>query len=91
MKKNKVLVTGIFSAVFIAGLAVIISSKSISPGEFFGSLRALSPRVMSLMILPIIAILFVLGVFLRKKREERKWKKALLITRAKKQAKNARN
>ena len=91
MKKNKILLTGIFSAVFIAGLAVIISSNSISPGEFFSSLRELNPRVMSLIALPIIAVLFVLGVYLRKKSEERKWKKALLKTRAKKQAENARH
>lgn len=83
MKKNKILLTGIFLAIFIVGLGVIISSKSISPGEFFRSLRELNPRVMSLIALPIIAVLFVLGVYLRKKSEERKWKKAILKTRAK--------
>ena len=91
MKKNKILITGIFSAVFIAGLAVIISSKSISPAEFFSSFRELSPRVMSLIVLPIIAVLFVLGVYLRRKSEERKWKKALLKTRARKKAENVRS
>ena len=83
MKKNKILLAGIFLAIFIVGLGVIISSKSISPGEFLSSLRELNPRVMSLIALPIIAVLFVLGVYLRKRSEERKWKKAILKTRAK--------
>jgi hypothetical protein len=85
MKKNKILLTGIFSAIFIGGLGVIMSSNSISLGELFGSFRELNPRIMSLLALPIVALLFVLGVYLRKKSEERKWKKALLRTRAKKQ------
>lgn len=91
MKKNKILLTSIFSTIFIAGLAFIISSKSVSPGEFFSSFSELSPRVMSLIALPVIAVIFVLGVIYRKKSEERQWKKALLKTRAKKQAENARN
>ena len=91
MKKNKILLAAIFSTIFIVGLGVIMSNKSISPAELFGSLRELNPRVMSLMALPIIALLFVLGVYLRKKSEERKWKKALLRTRAKKQIENVRH
>jgi hypothetical protein len=85
MKKNKILIAGIFFAVFVIGLGIILSNKHIGPGEFFSSLRELNPRVMSLIALPIIAILFVLGVYLRKKNEERKWKKALKRTRANRQ------
>ena len=83
MKKNKIIVLGIFLTIFIVGLGVIISSKSVGPGEFFSSLREMSPRVMSLMALPIIAILFVFGVYLHKRSEDRKWKKAILKTKAK--------
>ena len=91
MKKSTILILGIFFAVFIVGLAFIVSSNSIGPAELFRSLKELNPRVMSLMVLPLIAILFVLGVYWRRKSEERKWKKALLRTRAKKQAINARD
>jgi hypothetical protein len=83
MKKNKILLASIFFAVFIIGLGIILSNKHIGPSEFFSSLRELNPRVMSLIALPIIAILFVLAAYLRKKSEERKWKKALMRTRAK--------
>lgn len=83
---NKILLSAIFAAVFLAGLGLIISHESVSFGELLRSLKELSPRVMSLIALPILAILFVLGTYLYKKREERKWKKALLQTRAKKQS-----
>ena len=79
---NKVLIASIFIAIFVAGLSVIFSNQSISFGELFGSLSEMNPRIMSLLALPVIAVLFVLGVYLRKKNEERKWKKALLKTRA---------
>ena len=85
MKKNKILIAGIFFAVFVIGLGIILSNKSIGPDEFFSSLKELNPRVMSLIALPVIAILFVLGVYLRKRNEERKWKKALMRTRANRQ------
>ena len=85
MTRHKILITGIFFAIFIVGLGVIISAKSIGPGELFSSLQELSPRVMSLFALPIIAVFFVLGAYLRRKSEERRWKKALLKVRAKRQ------
>jgi hypothetical protein len=81
MTKNKILLAVFFIVVFIAGVLVIVSRKSVGFGELFGSLSEMNPRVMSLMALPVIAILFVLGAYLRKKNEERKWKKALLKTR----------
>ena len=82
MTKNKILLVGFFIVVFIAGVIVIISKASVGFGELFGSLSEMNPRIMSLLALPVIAVLFVLGVYLRKKNEERKWKKALLKTRA---------
>ena len=83
MKKHKILLAVIFVAVFVAGLMFIVANKSIGLNDLVRSIQDMSPRVMSLMALPIIALLFVLGVFLRRKSEERKWKKALLKTRAK--------
>ena len=85
MNRNKILLLSFFVVVFLAGLGVIISNESISFSDFLGSLKELNPRVMSLIALPLLAVLFVLGAYLRKKNEERKWKQALLKTRAKKQ------
>ena len=82
MNRNKILLTGVFAVVFVAGLGVIISHESISFNELLRSLSDLNPRFLSLIALPFIALMFVLGVYLRKKSEERKWKKALLKTRA---------
>jgi len=86
---NKFVVLGIFFVIFLAGLGVIISGESIRPDEIFRALSGLNPRLMSLLALPFIAVLVVLGIYLHKKNVERKWKKALLKTRAKKQADNA--
>jgi len=85
VNKNKILLLGFFIVVFLAGLGVIISNESIQFSEFLGSLKELNPRIMSLIALPFLAALFVLGAYLRKKNEERKWRQALLKTRAKKQ------
>ena len=85
MNRNKILLLSFFVVVFLTGLGVIISNESISFSDFLGSLKELNPRVMSLIALPLLAALFVLGAYLRKKNEERKWKQALLKTRAKKQ------
>ncbi|MDX2427177.1 MAG: hypothetical protein QNK22_00615 [Xanthomonadales bacterium] len=87
MNKNKVLLSGVFAVVFVAGLGVIISHESISFNELLRSLSDLNPRFLSLIALPFIAVLFVLGIYLRKKSEERKWKKALLKTRAERKTK----
>jgi putative Mn2+ efflux pump MntP len=82
---NKVLIASIFGAIFIVGLAVIINNQSISFGEIFASVKQLNPMFMGLLALPVIAVAYVLGTFLYKRNEERKWKKALLRTRARKQ------
>ena len=87
MKKNKILLSGVFVAVFVAGLGVIINHESISFNELLRSLSDLNPRFLSLIALPFIALMFVLGVYLRKKSEDRKWKKAILKTRAEKKQK----
>jgi hypothetical protein len=85
VNRNKVLLFSFFVVVFLTGLGVIISNESIRFSEFLGSLKELNPRVLSFIALPFLAALFVLGAYLRKKNEERKWKQALLKTRAKKQ------
>ena len=87
MNKNKVLLSGVFVVVFVAGLGVIISHESISINELLRSLSDLNPRFLSLIALPFIAVMFVLGVYLRRKSEERRWKKALLKTRAERKLK----
>jgi Tfp pilus assembly protein PilN len=83
MKKK--LLLGVIVAVLATGLGVIISSESIGFGEALGSPKKLSPRLMALVALPFMAGLFVAGTYLRKKIQERKWKNALLQTRARKQ------
>jgi len=87
VNRKKILLTGVFAVVFVAGLGVIISHESISFNELLRSLSDLNPRFLSLIALPFIAAMFVLGVYLRKKSEERKWKKALLKTRAERKLK----
>ena len=71
MNRNKFLLSGVFAVVFVAGLGVIISHESISFNELLRSLSDLDPRFLSLIALPFIAAMFVLGVYLRKKSEER--------------------
>ena len=83
---NKYVLLGIFIVIFAAGLGVIISNEHISLDELLRSLSDLNPRVLSLIALPFIAVLFVLGVYWRKRNEARMWKKAVLKTRAKKQS-----
>ena len=86
---NKYLVLGIFVLIFAIGLGVIISNEHISISELVRSLDDLGPRFLGVLALPFIALLFVLGVYLRKKNEEHKWKKALQKTRAKGRQKKA--
>jgi len=81
---NKYLVLGIFALIFVVGLGVIITNEHVSFSELVRSISDSGPRVLGLLTLPVIAVLFVLGVYLRRKNEERKWKQALLRTRAKK-------
>jgi preprotein translocase subunit SecG len=82
---NKYVVLGIFFVIFVAGLGVIFSNESVSFNEIMRSLSGLSPRVLSLLALPFIAVLFVLGMYLRRRSEDRMWKNAFKETRAKRQ------
>ena len=82
---NKYVVLGIFFVIFVAGLGVIFSNESVSFNEFMRSLSGLNPRVMSLLALPFVAVLFVLGIYLRRRSEDRMWKSALKKTHAKRQ------
>jgi hypothetical protein len=82
---NKYVVLGIFFVIFVAGLGVIFSNESVSFNELMRSLSGLSPRVLSLLALPFVAVFVVLGIYLRRRSEERMWKKALKETHAKRQ------
>jgi preprotein translocase subunit SecG len=82
---NKYVVLGVFFVIFVAGLGVIFSNESVSFNELMRSLSGLSPRVLSLLALPFVAVLFVLGIYLRRRREDRMWKNALKETNAKRQ------
>jgi len=82
---NKFAVLGFFFVIFVAGLVVIFNNESISFNEVKRSLSGLSPRVLSLLALPFIGVLFVLGIYLRRRSEDRMWKKALKETHAKSQ------
>ena len=80
---NKYVVLGIFFVIFVAGLGVIFSIESVSFNEFMRALSNLSPRVLSLLALPFVAVIFVLGIYLRKKSEDRMWKNAVKKTHSK--------
>jgi len=82
---TKKLLLGVIIAILVAGLGVMISGESIRFSEGLGSLKGLGPRLMGFIALPFLAVLFVVGAYLRKKNEQRKWKNALLKTRARKQ------
>ena len=71
--------------IFVAGLGVIFSNESVSFNDLMRSLSDLNPRVLSLLALPFIAMLFALGIYLRRRREDRMWKNALKQTHAKRQ------
>jgi preprotein translocase subunit SecG len=82
---NKYVVVGIIFVIFVAGLGVILSNESVSFSDLMRSLSGLSPRVLGLLALPFIAVLFVLGMYLRRRSEDRMWKNAFKETRAKRQ------
>ena len=81
MKKYAVL--GAFFVVFVVGVVVILVNNSVSFGDFMRSLSRMNPRVLSLLVLPFVALAFVLGLHLHKKKEDRMWKRAMKDTRAK--------
>ena len=71
--------------IFVAGLGVIFSNESVSFNEIMRALNDLNPRVLSLLALPFIAVIFGLGIYLRKRREDRMWKNAVKKTHSKRQ------
>ena len=81
---NKFVITGIFALIFFVGLGLIVTNENAGLTDLLRWVSDSGPRVLSILALPFIAILFVLGIYLRKKNEERKWKQALKKTRAKK-------
>jgi hypothetical protein len=83
---NKYVVLGFFFLVFLVGLVAILVNNSISFGDFMRGLGRMNPRVASLLILPFVAVAFVVGVRLHKKREDRLWKQAMKDTRKKRQS-----
>ena len=80
---NKWVLLGVFVLIFVIGLAVIFVNASVGVDDVLRSLSDMNPRVMSILALPIIAALFGLWVYWRKKSEERMWKAAMAKTRAK--------
>ena len=82
---NKYVLLGVFFVIFVAGVGVILSNESVSFNEFMRAVSHLSPRVLSLLALPFIAVIFVLGIYLRKKNEDRMWKNAVKKTHSKRQ------
>ena len=82
---NKKLMLGAVVISFVALVVVIAISDSTGFGDIFRALANLNPKLMSLMLLPFVVVLIVGGIYLNKIREERKWKNALLKTRAEKQ------
>ncbi len=79
---NKYVLAGIFVVIFIIGLGVIFNNASVGFTDVMRSLNDMNPRVMSILALPIIAVLFGLGVYWRRRSEQRMWKKALQKTRS---------
>lgn len=82
---NKYVLAAVFFLVFVAGVIVIFSHQSVSLSDVFRGLSRLSPWVMSLLVLPVIAVAFVIGVGIHKKKEERMWKSAVKKTHASRQ------
>ena len=80
---NKYVLLGIFVVIFIVGLGVIFNNASVGFTDVLRSLSDMNPRVMSILAFPIIAVLFGLGVYWRRRSEQRMWKKALQKTRSK--------
>ena len=79
---NKYVLAGVFFLIFAAGVAIILNHQSVSVAEVFRGLSNLSPRVLSFLALPVIAVVFVVGVHLHKRSEERMWKNAVKKTRS---------
>jgi hypothetical protein len=82
---NKYVLLGVMFVIFVVGLGVIFSNESVSFNELMRALGDLSPRALSLLALPFVAVIFLLGIYLRKKSEDRMWKNAVKKTHSKRQ------
>ena len=73
------------ATISVAGTFLILEFGSERLSDIFTALKHANPRLIGFLALPFV-IVFVVGArFLLRKREERKWKKALLKTRAARQ------
>ena len=90
MQINKNSMLGVVAAVSVVGTLIIIGSGGIRISDIFSALKGINPRIMGFLTLPFIVVLVVVGKYLLKKNEERKWKNALLKTRAAKQEQAAK-
>jgi hypothetical protein len=82
---NKNVLIAIAIATLTIGTVAMFAIESISVRDVLNALSGMSPRVMSLAVLPLIIVLVVIGIYLRKKNEERMWKNAVLKTKANRQ------
>ena len=87
---NKNVLFGVVAAVSVLGTIIIIGFGSIRISDIFGALKDVNPKLISVLVLPLIVVLLVGGIYLNKKNEERMWKNAMLKTRAARQEKAAR-
>jgi len=79
---NKYVLFAIFAVIFFVGVGVIFYNNAVRFNDLMRGLGNLSPRVLSLLALPFIAVVFVLGIYLRRKSEDRMWKNAVKKTRS---------
>ena len=83
MKKS--LLFSLLFAILIAAVGILIGGDTIRFDNGFGSVRGINSRTMAIIALPFVFLLYLLWNYLRKKSEDRKWKKAILESQARKQ------
>ena len=83
--KNIKLLVGVGLVLMIAGIVVMVAIDPRWFGNVLRTISGMNSRVQTLVALPFIVLLLVIGHFLFKGGEERKWKKAILKTQANKQ------
>ena len=76
---------GVGLVLMIAGTVVMIAIDPRWLGNVLRTFGGMNSRVQTLVALPFIVLLLVIGHFLFKGNEDRKWKKAILTTQANKQ------
>jgi uncharacterized BrkB/YihY/UPF0761 family membrane protein len=81
---NKKLV-GATLAIIVTGTVVMSFLDPRWLGNVLRSYSGMSPRVQTLVAMPFVITLIVIGYYFFKFREERKWKKAILSSRANKE------